>query len=70
MNIVLFFISSGSMYIILSPIPIAQSNTAGVVQVKKKLAVFLYIWGYLVKFTIGTNGLGSVTITVILAGAL
>ena len=55
---------------ILSPIPIAQSRTAGVVQVKKKLAVFLYIYGYLVKVTVGTNGSGSVIITVIFAGAV
>ena len=55
---------------ILSPIPIAQSKTAGVVHVKKKLAVFLYIYGYLVKVTVGTNGSGSVIITVIFAGAV
>lgn len=67
---VLFFISSGSIYIILSPIPIAKSNIAGVVHDKKKLAVFLYIWGYLVKFTLGTRGFGSVIVTVILAGAV
>ena len=54
---------------ILSPIPIAQSKIAGVVHVKKKLAVFLYIYGYLVKVTVGTNGSGSVIITVMLASA-
>ena len=67
---VLFFISSGYIYIILSPIPIAQSKIAGVVHDKKKLAVFLYICGYLVKFTLGTSGFGSVIVTVILAGAV